>query len=124
MTVHERIWSTLRFSTSESSALEKIMQLGSAAVIIFENAFYLSDQQRYGLERKSSVHPVRVALRQYIASPNAAAVREALSSAIHTYETGSSRWITGSATHSQKKAELIEIIMKVILQHSLPRPEV
>ncbi|KAG1758654.1 hypothetical protein EDD22DRAFT_849811, partial [Suillus occidentalis] len=98
--------------TSESSALEKIMQLGSAAVIIFENAFYLSDQQRHGLERKSSVHPVRVALRQYIASPNAAAVREALSSAIHTYETGSSRWITGSVTHSQKKAELIEIIMK------------
>ncbi|KAG2752933.1 hypothetical protein P692DRAFT_20292559 [Suillus brevipes Sb2] len=40
----EGMWSTLRFSLSESSTLKKIMQLGSAFVIIFENAFYLLDQ--------------------------------------------------------------------------------
>lgn len=85
------------------------MQLGSAAVIVFENAFYLWDQQ----QEQQFVHPVRVALQQYIASPNAAAVREALSSAVHTYETGFFRWIAGSAKRSQKK-ELIETITEVI----------
>jgi hypothetical protein len=76
------------------------------------------DQRRY-LKQESSVHPVRVALQQYIASPNAAAVREALSSAVHTYEAGSSRWIAGSAKHTQKKADLIEIIIEIVLKHRL-----
>ncbi|KIK34686.1 hypothetical protein CY34DRAFT_812769 [Suillus luteus UH-Slu-Lm8-n1] len=109
---------------SKSSSLEKIMQLGSAAIIIFEHAFYLSEQQHYRVEQEPSVRPVRVALEQYIASPNAAAVREALSSAVRPYEAGSSRWIAGSAKHSQKKEDLIETITQVILQHRLPRPNV
>ncbi|KAG1758675.1 hypothetical protein EDD22DRAFT_956642 [Suillus occidentalis] len=109
--------------TSKSSTLEKIMQLGSAAIIIFENAFYHLEQQHYRVEQEPSAHPVRVALEQYIASPNAIAVREALSSAIRTYEAGSSRWIPGSAKHSQKKADLIETIIEVVLQHRLPRPD-
>ncbi|KAG2131489.1 hypothetical protein BD769DRAFT_1386707 [Suillus cothurnatus] len=54
-----------------------------------------------------------------MASPNAAAVREALSSAIHTYEAGSSRWIVGSAKRSQKKADLIKAITEIVLQHRL-----
>ncbi|KAG2050385.1 hypothetical protein BDR06DRAFT_644340 [Suillus hirtellus] len=97
------------------------MQLGSAAVIIFENAFYLWGQQRYRLGQES-VYPIRVALQQYIASPNAAAVREALSSAVHIYEAGFSHWIAGSARRSQRKAELIDTIFEVVLQHRLPRP--
>ncbi|KAG2752606.1 hypothetical protein P692DRAFT_201785779 [Suillus brevipes Sb2] len=114
------MWSVL-FQSFESSTLEKIIQFGSAAVIVFENAFYLWDQQRY-LEQEPSVHPVRVALQQYIASPNAAAVREALSLAIRAYEAGFSQWMVGSAKHSQKKADLIETIIEVVLQHRLPRP--
>ncbi|KAG2737943.1 hypothetical protein P692DRAFT_20842236 [Suillus brevipes Sb2] len=99
------------------------MQLGSAAIIVFENAFYLSDQQHYRVELESFVPPVRVALEQYIASSNAAAVQEALSSAVRTYEAGFSQWIAGSAKHSQKKTDLIETIIKVVLQHRLPRPD-
>ncbi|KAG1837287.1 hypothetical protein DFJ58DRAFT_749540 [Suillus subalutaceus] len=107
------------------------MQLGSAAVIIFENTFCLWEQRRqhrlldqqHPLELES-VRPVRVALQQYIASPNAAAVREALSSAVHTYEAGFSQWIPGSTKSSQKKAELINTIIEVVLQHRLPIPEV
>ncbi|KAG1758698.1 hypothetical protein EDD22DRAFT_1052390, partial [Suillus occidentalis] len=71
-----------------------------------------------------SVHPVRVALQQFLASPNAAAVREALSSAVQTYEAGSPRWIAGSAGHTQKKADLIETVYETVIKHYLPRPEV
>ncbi|KAG2755146.1 hypothetical protein P692DRAFT_20719146, partial [Suillus brevipes Sb2] len=115
------LWSTLRFLACppfESSTLEKTIQFGSAAVIIFENAFYLLDHQRY-LKQEPSVCPVRVALQQYIASPNVAAVREALSSAVRTYEAGVSQWIVESAKHSQKKADLIRTIIEVVLQHRL-----
>lgn len=99
------------------------MQLGSAAVIVFENAFYLFEQQRYRSEQQS-VRSLRVALQQYMASPNAVAVRDALSSAVHTYEAGFSKWIPRSAKHSQKKVELIDAIVEIVLQHRLPRPEV
>jgi len=54
-----------------------------------------------------------------MASPNAAAVREALSSAIRTYEAGFSRWIPGSVKRSQKKADLIKAITEVVLKHRL-----
>ncbi|KAG1840666.1 hypothetical protein C8R48DRAFT_838266 [Suillus tomentosus] len=116
----DQMWSMLRlgFSLSGSSKLERIMQLGSAAVIIFENAFYLWSQQRPGLEQES-VYPVRVALQQYIASPNAAAVRDAMSSAVRTYEAGFSHLIPGSANRSQKKAELIDTIFEIVSQHRL-----
>jgi len=67
---------------------------------------------------QESVRPVRVALQQYMASPNAAAVRETLSSAVHTYEAGFSWWIPGSDKCS-KKAELINTIIEVVLQHRL-----
>lgn len=106
------------------------MQLGSAAVIIFENTYYLLEQRRHrllGQQRhleQESFRPVRVALQQYIASPNATAVREALSSAIHTYEAGFSQWIPGSTKSSQKKAGLINTIIEVVLQHRLAIPEV
>ncbi|KAG2115646.1 hypothetical protein BD769DRAFT_1752344 [Suillus cothurnatus] len=75
-------------------------------------------------EELMSVHPIRVALQQYTVSPNAAAVRVALSSAVHTYEIGFSRWIAGSVKHSHKKADLIKTITEVVLSHRLPIPGV
>jgi hypothetical protein len=116
----EEMWSALRHLPPESSTLGQIMQFSSAALIVFENAFYLVDEQ----QGRMSVRPVCVALQQYMASPNAAAVRAALSPAIHTYEAGFSRWIPGSAKHSQKKADLINTITEVVLQHRLPIPGV
>ncbi|KAG2037864.1 hypothetical protein BDR03DRAFT_956418, partial [Suillus americanus] len=111
------MWSRLRLLPPASSRLEKVVQLGSAAVIIFENTFYLLDRHRY-LEQES-VRPLRVALQQYMASPNAAAVRETLSSAVHTYEAGFSQWIPGSGKRSQEKAKLIATIIETVLQHCL-----
>lgn len=105
-----------------SSTLEKIIQLASAVVIIFEHAFYLWDQKTYHVQGPD--HPVCIALQQYMASPNVAAVKEALNSAVHTYEAGFAQWIPGSAKRSQKQAGLIETITRVVLQHRLPRPEV
>jgi Arc/MetJ family transcription regulator len=116
----EEMWSALRHLPPESSTLGQIMQFSSAALIVFENAFYLVDEQ----QGRMSVRPVYAALQQYMASPNAAAVRAALSPAIHTYEAGFSRWIPGSAKHSQKKADLINTITEVVLQHRLPTPGV
>ncbi|KAG2037936.1 hypothetical protein BDR03DRAFT_955924 [Suillus americanus] len=116
------MWSMLHRLPSESSTLEKTMQLGSAAIIIFEHVYHLLEQQR-SLEQQS-VRPLRVALHQYMVSPNAVAVREAVSSAAHAYEAGFSRWIPGSTKRSQKKAELIDAITDVVLQHRLSIPEV
>ncbi|KAG1842484.1 hypothetical protein C8R48DRAFT_781081 [Suillus tomentosus] len=98
------------------------MQLGSAAIIIFEHAFHLWAQHRLTREQES-VYPVRVALQRYMASPNAAAVRETMSSAVRTYEAGLSHWIPGSAKRSQKE-ELIDTVIEIALQHRLPTPEV
>ncbi|KAG2059314.1 hypothetical protein BDR06DRAFT_949349 [Suillus hirtellus] len=119
------MWSTLRlgFSPSESSKLEKIMQLGSAAVIIFENALYLWSQHRLTPEQEP-VYPVRVALQRYMVSPNATAVRETMSSALRTYEASFSHQIPGSPKYSQNKADLINTIFEIVLQHRLPTPEV
>ncbi|KAG2059309.1 hypothetical protein BDR06DRAFT_949341 [Suillus hirtellus] len=58
-----------------------------------------------------------------MASPNAVAVREALSSAISKYEAGLSRWRPGTAKRSQKE-ELINTILEVVLRYRLPPPEV
>ncbi|KAG2059307.1 hypothetical protein BDR06DRAFT_967855 [Suillus hirtellus] len=72
-------------------------------------------QQRPGLEQ-----PVRVALQQYIASPNAAAVRDAMGSAVRTYEAGFSHLLPGSAKRSQKKAGgvSVEVVKEVELYES------
>lgn len=105
--------------TSGLSPLENIVQFSSAAVIIFEHSFYLFYRQRY----LRSVHPVRVALQRYMASPHAAAVREAVSIAVRAYQGNPSIWrALLPFERSQRKAELIKTILEVILQHRLPRP--
>ncbi|KAG2336930.1 hypothetical protein BDR05DRAFT_1063488 [Suillus weaverae] len=101
------------------SPLENIVQFSSAAVIIFEHSFYLFYQQRY----LRSVHPVRIALQRYMVSLHAAAVREAVSTAVRVYQGNPSIWkALLPFERSQRKSELIKRILEVILQHRLPRP--
>ncbi|KAG1893477.1 uncharacterized protein F5891DRAFT_1196325 [Suillus fuscotomentosus] len=114
----DEMWSILRLLPSGSSTLEQIMQIGSAAVIVFKSTFYVMDLQ-CSMVGQQSVYSVCVALQQYMASPSAGAVREALSSAVRTYEAGFSRWIPGSAKRSKKKAELIDTITEIVVQHHL-----
>ncbi|KAG2051395.1 hypothetical protein BDR06DRAFT_958912 [Suillus hirtellus] len=71
---------------SSSSPLENIVQLGSAAVIIFENSFYIFDKRGYVQGQQKPVPSFYVALEQYMASPHAAAVREGVSAAVQAYE--------------------------------------
>jgi hypothetical protein len=85
-----------------SSPLEDIVQLSSgefggyvamnlliidhlAAVIIFEHSFYIYDKRRYLRDQQESVPSFDVALEQYIASPHAGTVREAVSISTQAY---------------------------------------
>ncbi|KAG1849164.1 hypothetical protein DFJ58DRAFT_746697, partial [Suillus subalutaceus] len=124
---------------SGSSPLENIVQLSSAAVIIFEHSFYIFDKQRY--QQQVSVYPVDVALEQYIASPHAAAVKDAVSAAFQAYQeaietsvyTSKGKSPTRRAKllferlqrkdkKSLAKAELINTVLEIALNHRLPRP--
>ncbi|KAG1778000.1 hypothetical protein EV702DRAFT_206806 [Suillus placidus] len=69
-----------------SSPLENIVQLSSAAVIIFEHSFYIFDKQRYLQDKQKPVPSFHVALEQYIVSPHVVAVREGVSAAVQAYE--------------------------------------
>ncbi|KAG2131592.1 uncharacterized protein EDB93DRAFT_1311390 [Suillus bovinus] len=128
---------------SGSSALENIVQLGSAVVVIFEHSFYIYDKQRYLQDQQESVRSFDVALEQYIASSHAAAVKEGVSAAVRAYEE---RVRTASHAHqgnlpawtaklpferfqrkakalrSQAKADFMETILELTLNHRLPRP--
>ncbi|KAG1826570.1 hypothetical protein EV424DRAFT_1537477 [Suillus variegatus] len=99
----EEIQSRLLPVVSSSSPLENIFQLGSgefqgyvamnlliidhlAAIIIFENSFYIFDKRNHLQGQEESVPSFYVALEQYIASPHAAAVKEDVSAAVQAYE--------------------------------------
>src|SRR5712692_3833836 len=86
-----------------SSPLENVVQLSSgefsgdvllnrlimdhlATVIIFQRSFFIFDQRRHLQDQQESAPSFDVALEQYMASPCAAAVMEAVSAAIHGYE--------------------------------------
>ncbi|KAG1813435.1 hypothetical protein EV424DRAFT_1557542 [Suillus variegatus] len=58
----------------------------SAAVIIFEHSFYIFDKRRYLQDMQESDPSFHVALKQYMASPHAATVRQAVSAAVQAYE--------------------------------------
>ncbi|KAG1798585.1 uncharacterized protein HD556DRAFT_1351515 [Suillus plorans] len=92
------IQSRLLSATSHSSPLENIVQLISAVVIIFEHSFYIFDKRRY-LQDKESNPSFRVALEQYIASPHAATVREAVSAAVQACEEA-----VATAAHAYEEA--------------------
>ncbi|KAG2086378.1 uncharacterized protein F5147DRAFT_781641 [Suillus discolor] len=57
-----------------------------AVVIIFEHSFYIFDKWRYLHHQQGSVPSFYVALKQYLASVHADAVREAASAAAQAYE--------------------------------------
>ncbi|KAG1780616.1 hypothetical protein EV702DRAFT_1194091 [Suillus placidus] len=119
-----------------SSPLENILQLSSAAVIIFEHSFYIFDKQRYLHGQKGFDPSVRVALEQYMASPHAVAVREsvgaaicayqeAMKTAIYTHQRGLPAWTAKlrfkRSQEKKAKAELIETLFEITLNHRLPR---
>jgi len=115
--------------------LENIVQLISAAVIIFEHSFYIYDKRRYLQDKQKSDLSFYVALEQYMPSPRAAAVRQGVSVAVHTFQGHSSIWKVkplfgrfqiGKQKQSpgdSQKMELVNAIVKIALEHRLPRPQ-
>ncbi|KAG2078951.1 hypothetical protein BDR04DRAFT_1085988 [Suillus decipiens] len=104
-----------------ASPLERNLQLGCAAIIIFESSFYLFDQRRHlRLQLKSSRRPLDTALERYMASPHVAAVREAVSTVVHTYQGNSSAWKAVLGIE-RPESKLIKTILEIALQHRLPR---
>ncbi|KAG2751839.1 hypothetical protein P692DRAFT_20830590 [Suillus brevipes Sb2] len=118
---------------SGSSPLENIVQLSSAAIIIFEHSFYIHDKRRHLRDQQESVPSFELALEQYIASPHAAAVKKAVRVAVHTREGTSSSWTDKllfarfqkkrkQPIGDSQKMELIKTILQITLEHRLPRP--
>ncbi|KAG2335953.1 hypothetical protein BDR05DRAFT_180387 [Suillus weaverae] len=120
-----------------SSPLENILQLSSAAVIIFEHSFYIFDTRRHLRDQQQSVPSVHVALERYMASPHAAAVREsvgaaicayqeAMKTAVYTHQGSLPAWMAKlrfkRSQEKKAKAELIETLFDITLNHRLPRP--
>ncbi|KAG2131672.1 hypothetical protein DEU56DRAFT_813785 [Suillus clintonianus] len=108
-----------------------------AAVIIFEHSFYIFDKRRYLRGQQQSVPYSFDALEQYMASPHAAAVREAVSTAARKYQEAvsavknkPSTWKAKlpfersqrKAQLSEMKAELMKTVLGITLEYRLPRP--
>ncbi|KAG1858735.1 hypothetical protein DFJ58DRAFT_294615 [Suillus subalutaceus] len=91
--------SRLLSAASGSSSLGKIVQLSSAAVIILEHSFYIFEKRRYPRDKPDSVPSCLVALEQYMASPHAVAVREAVGAAVQAFEEA-----VTAATHAYEEA--------------------
>ncbi|KAG2135154.1 hypothetical protein DEU56DRAFT_401040 [Suillus clintonianus] len=124
----------------------------SAAIIIFEHSFYILDQRLNPQDQKEAVPSFYIALEQYLTSPHATAVAEAVSTAVakavgttvhakqmpawkakllfgllrrkakRSIEPSRERDYSQQKDYSQKKAELIERVYKIVLEHRLPRP--
>ncbi|KAG2045971.1 hypothetical protein BDR06DRAFT_245533 [Suillus hirtellus] len=82
-----------------------------AAAIIFEHSFYVFDRQRYLQDGQTCDPSFYVGLEQYIASPHAVAVKEAVSAAVQAYEdavaTASRRYEDAVATASRAYEEAV-----------------
>ncbi|KAG1896178.1 uncharacterized protein F5891DRAFT_610662 [Suillus fuscotomentosus] len=123
----------LSVASSSSSPLENIVQLISAAVIIFEHSFYIFEKRPYLQDRQNSDPSFYVALEQYMPSPHASAVREGVSVAVHTFQERSSPWkvkplfgrfqIGKKSIRDSQKMELVNTIVKIALEHRLSRPQ-
>ncbi|KAG2099562.1 uncharacterized protein F5147DRAFT_839387 [Suillus discolor] len=133
------IQSRLLSVASHSSPLEDIVQLIPAGVIIFEHSFYIFDKRRYLQDKKESDPLFHVTLEQYMTSPHAATVREAVSAAVQAYEEAMRTaiypyqgklpsWIKKLPFESFKrkakekesaKAEFIEAVLEIALNHRL-----
>ncbi|KAG1782695.1 hypothetical protein EV702DRAFT_1192364 [Suillus placidus] len=114
-----------------------------AAVIIFEHSFFIFDKRRYLRDEQESVPSFIVALERYVASPHAVAARASVSAAVQAYEEAMK---TAVYTHKESlpawmeklrfkrsrekkesqakaaKAELIETLFEITLNHRLSRP--
>ncbi|KAG1810497.1 uncharacterized protein HD556DRAFT_1436232 [Suillus plorans] len=114
------IRSKLPSVASCSSPLEDIVQVISAAVIIFEHSFYIFDNQRHYWNSDPSFY---VALEQYISSPHAGAVMKAVSDAVHAYEKAvATSGKEKESSCSSAKAQLIDAVLEITLNHRLSRP--
>ncbi|KAG2114990.1 hypothetical protein BD769DRAFT_1673306 [Suillus cothurnatus] len=114
-----------------SSPLENIVQLISAVVIIFEHSFYIFDKRRYLQDQQEFVPSFYVALEQYIPSPHATAVREAVSLAVQAYQEAMKISVQGKiiawmakllferSQEEKAKAELTKTILEISLIHRL-----
>ncbi|KAG0697504.1 hypothetical protein DFH29DRAFT_1082334 [Suillus ampliporus] len=122
---------------SGSSSLEQIVQLSSATVIILERSFHIWDQRRNLTDWQMTSVSVRDAVEQYMMPPHAAAVRKAVGTAVHIYEaqlsTGKAKLsfkvklpfslkLRRASEGSERKAELINTILQLTLEHRL-RPD-
>lgn len=117
------IRSKLPAVASGSSTLENIVQLISAAVIIFEHSSYIFNKQRYLEDKQESDPSFNVALEQYMSSPHAGAVMKGVSDTVHAYENAvATSAKENESSCSPAKAQLINAVIEITLNHRLPRP--
>jgi hypothetical protein len=102
-----------------------------AVVIIFEHSFYIFDKRRYLQDQQEFVPSFYVALEQYILSPHATAVREAVSLAVQAYQEAMNISVQGKilawmakllferSQEEKAKAELTKTILEISLIHRL-----
>jgi len=102
-----------------------------AVVIIFEHSFYIFDKRRYLQDQQEFVPSFYVALEQYIPSPHATAVREAVSLAVQAYQEAMKISVQGKiiawmakllferSQEEKAKAELTKTILEISLIHRL-----
>ncbi|KAG2048176.1 hypothetical protein BDR06DRAFT_962969 [Suillus hirtellus] len=88
-----------------------------AVVIIFERSFYIHDEWRNLPDKWPSRPSFHVALEEYILSLHAAAVRKCASDAVQAYTKA-----VATALKENAEVELIEDVLKIALDHRLPRP--
>ncbi|KAG1810392.1 uncharacterized protein HD556DRAFT_49660 [Suillus plorans] len=89
--------SRLLSKPSDSSPLENIVQLCSAVLVIFEHSFHIFDKRRFLADQLAPCF--HVALKKYMASQHAAAVRESVSAAVQAYEEA-----VATAAHAYEEA--------------------
>ncbi|KAG2738451.1 hypothetical protein P692DRAFT_20882617 [Suillus brevipes Sb2] len=139
----EEMQSRILAVASGTSSLEHIVQLSSAAVIIFEHSFYINDKGLHIRHIRDQQKSYSFALELYMASPHAAAVRETVRAAVqayeeamrapvHTYKGNLPAWMAKllferseekkMTKESMAKAGLIKTVLEITLEHRLPRP--
>ncbi|KAG2145455.1 uncharacterized protein EDB93DRAFT_1251325 [Suillus bovinus] len=106
-----------------SSQLENIVQLNSAAVIIFEHSFYVFDKAHYLQDEQKGDPSFYFAVEQYIASSHAAAVREAVSAAVQTHQEVKQSFKCSEEkekeSYSRVKTQLIHAVLEITLNNRL-----
>ncbi|KAG2124178.1 hypothetical protein DEU56DRAFT_827995 [Suillus clintonianus] len=137
----EQIFQLVSGESSGRIAVNLLIFNHLAAVIVFEHSFYVFDQRRHLQDQQESVPSYHVALERYMVSPHAIAVRDAVNTAVHPYQEpvgtvvhtnqgNSSNWkaklLFGRFRRKDRQPKdysgLLETILKITLEHRLPRP--